>query len=374
MRSLLTPFRYRRRLRSVCLLPGLLILSNAFAVSDGLAQTETVRPGAPAETAEVAQARAAFAEGIDLARQGRWTEALSALKRSDELRPHAITTYNIGYCERSLGRYTRARKMLAKALIDHKARGERELSADLITALQRYLEESERQIAKVTVSVSPETATVKVDGRPLEIVATDGPRPVVLAGTRDVGPAEIVPAKTFDVHIDPGTHEFVVSTKDQGDVATTQTFLPGAAVAIQLNGPETRRPKDTSTNLVEETGSPGHPNRTPAWIALGVGGVGAVVGTVSGAMAFAKKTSVEDACGLDPNSMNCNNKKQSGFLAADISTVAFIVAGVGAGVGVVLLLLTPGKKATSGATTAAPERGFVRPVVGLTSIGVEGRF
>src|SRR5258708_6444985 len=39
----------------------------------------------------------------------------------------------------------------------------------------------------------------------------------------------------------------------------------------------------------------------------------------------------------------------------------FIVAGLGAGVGVVLLLTTPGKKATRGAYSATPEARFVRP-------------
>jgi hypothetical protein len=362
------PTFHRRRLRSAWLLPGLLGLAKAFAISEAVAQTETVA-GVPAETPEVAQARAAFADGIELARQGRWTDALSALTRSNELRPHAVTTYNIGYCERSLGRYTRARKMLTRALASHEANGEKELSDDLVTAARGYLVESERQIARVTVTVLPETATVKVDGRPLEIVATEGPRPTALAGTREVGPAEIVPAKTFDVHIDAGTHVFVVTTNGQGDVATTQTFLPGASVAIELNGAETR---DLPKKPADDMGSPGQPNRTPAWIAFGVGGAAAVVGTVSGAMAFAKKTDV-NACTSKP-SPTCDEERQDGNRVADIATVAFIVAGAGAGVGVVLLLTTPAKKVAAGVTAALPERGFVRPYVGLASIGVEGRF
>jgi len=359
MRSPILALRHPRRVRPAWLLSGLIVLSNVFAVSDGVAQTETVSPGVPTETPEVAEARAAFAKGIELARQGRWVDALSALTRSNELRPHAVTTYNIGYCERSLGRYTRARKMLAKALADQKASGEKELSLDLVTAARGYWVESEQQIAKVTVTVVPENASVKVDGRPLEIVATDGPRPVVLAGTRDVGPAEIVPAKIFDVQIDPGTHEFVVSTKDQGDVATTQSFSPGASVAIQLNGAESR---DLPRKPADDVRAPEQPNRTPAWVAFGIGGAGAIVGTVSGAIAFSKKNA-----GID-------EQQNAGYRAADIATGAFIVAGVGAVVGVVWLLTVPAKKATGGPTTATPERSFVRPYVGLASIGVEGRF
>jgi hypothetical protein len=349
-----------------------LALSNVFVSSRGIAQTEpAIDPSVPAETLEVAQARAAFTEGIELARQGRWIDALSALTRSNQLHPHAITTYNIGYCERALGRYTRARKMLAKALADHRASGEKELSSDLVAFATGYLSETDRQIARVTVTVSPKNASVKVDGRPVEIVAMDGSRPVALAGTRDVGAAEVAPAASFDLLIDPGTHEFVVSTGDHRIVATTHAFQPGSSVAIQLTAPDDLGPPtDNAPSSFHNTHVAGDPSRTPAWIAFGVGGVGAVVGTVSGAMAFGKKNAVDSAC----PGVNCEAERRSGYLAADIATSAFIVAGLGAGVGVVLLLTTPtsGKKATSG--TGMPQSRFVRPFVGLPTVGVEGRF
>jgi hypothetical protein len=355
--------RLAKRLRSASAASGLFVLSSVFIAANGSAQAEApTDPAVQAENLQVAQARAAFAEGIELAKQGRWIDALSALTRSNELRPHVVTTYNIGYCERSLGRYTRARKMLAKALDDHKANGEKELPSELVTAATGYLNEAERQIARVAVTVTPKTATLKVDGRPLELVATNDSGPVALAGTRDVGAAEVAPAASFDLLIDPGTHEFVVSAGDHGDVATTHTFSPGSTVAIQLTTPEERPPaKDKVASAVEEARASSQPSRMPAWIAFGVGGAGAIVGTVSGLMAFAKKGGVDGTCraGLP----NCGEERQSGYLMADISTGAFIVAGLGAGVGVAFLLTTSGKKAASG-SAGMSETALVRPRLG----------
>jgi hypothetical protein len=68
---------------------------------------------------------------------------------------HAVTTYNIGYCERSLGRYTRARKMLAKALDDHNANGEKELPSELVTAATGYLSEAEKQMPESPSRLRP---------------------------------------------------------------------------------------------------------------------------------------------------------------------------------------------------------------------------
>src|SRR5258708_31920756 len=146
------------------------------------AGTSVAGPASPPDSAPaagtavrpaVAQARAAFHEGTQLAAQQRWVEALNAFERSDSLRPHAITTYNIGYCERLLGHSTRARKMLAKALADHHARGDVELPAELISAAQAYLSEADRQVARVVVTITPGAGAI--DGPPLELAANHGP-------------------------------------------------------------------------------------------------------------------------------------------------------------------------------------------------------
>ena len=75
--------------------------------SHGDSNAGAERPAAErSEDPNVERAREAFRLGSTLARQGQWQDALSAYERSAELRPHAVTTYNIGYVERALGHLT----------------------------------------------------------------------------------------------------------------------------------------------------------------------------------------------------------------------------------------------------------------------------
>jgi hypothetical protein len=291
------------------------------------------------------------------------------LERSDALHPHAITTYNIGYCERQLGHLTRARKLLAKSLADHRARGEVELPADLVSAAQTYLSELDQQIARVTVTITP--GAVAVDGRPLELAESDGPRPVLLAGTRSVGQPEVPPAFTFEVLVDPGAHVFVLSVKGGADVATNQTFAPASQITLELRVPETiESPKAPAAPTEAEERRSEKPNRVPAFVVLGIGAAGLAVGTVSGLLAFGRKDDVRRACqGTDP-SLSCASELKSGNLVADISTGAFIGGGVAVAVGAVLFFAAPVSK-TSKAAATKPQ---VHPVLGWGALGLEGRF
>src|SRR5260221_14259973 len=87
------------------------LLTGAFAWSAAAddAATAVVDP-------KVAEARRLFAEGASLADLGRWSEALEKFEASAALRPHATTTYDIGYCERALGHPTRAKRFFERAL------------------------------------------------------------------------------------------------------------------------------------------------------------------------------------------------------------------------------------------------------------------
>jgi len=358
-------------------LVGLLEAGTAHAQSN--AGTAPATPDAsagsgPATGGSVDEARAAFQEGTLLAKQARWVDALQAFERSDALHAHAITTYNIGYCERLLGHWTRARKMLEKALADHKARGEVELPPDLLTATQTFLSEADRQIARVLVTVTPEGGAVAVDGRPLELAATDGPRPVLLAGTRAVGPAEVPPAPSFEVQLDPGSHVFVLVSKGRADVVASQTLASGSRGVLELRAPVSDA-AGVSRDAVSVSGeaTAGKPNRVPAFIALGVGAAGIATGSVSGLVAFGKKSAVSSACGPNGDATSCDAQQAAGNRAADVATIAFIAGGLGVAAGAVLLLAAPGEKSTKAAPPAS-SYSHVRPWVGWQSLGVQGDF
>src|ERR1044071_2854227 len=69
-----------------------------------------------AEDAKVVRAREEFLRGLGHIRDLQYSDALAAFERSANLRPHAVTTYNIGACLRAMGQYTMAHRKLNEAL------------------------------------------------------------------------------------------------------------------------------------------------------------------------------------------------------------------------------------------------------------------
>ena len=350
----------------------------------------TLAPGSPIAEPDASpgllEARAAFQQGLAFVKEGRLTAALEAFERSDAEHPHALTTYNIGYCELLLGHPTRARKMLAQALADHQARGSVELPPEWLNAAQSYLSDAERQIARVVVTIMPAAlAPVTVDGRPLEPTTTKGPEPILLAGTRPAGPGEVPPAATFGVELDPGPHVFTLSVAGRPDVVANETLAPGSQVALELRVPAPVETTDAVTSLASpkpdvEPLASDRPNRVPAFVAFGIGLAGLGAGAVSGLIAIGDEDPVNAACAPPVADRSaCSSKRASANTAADISTASFIAGGVAIGVGTVLLFTASSGKAASSSkaatrSTRTPPGLEIHPRVGWGTLGFDGRF
>lgn len=280
-------------------------------------------PDAPAADDErVARAREAFRLGSALAREGQWTDALAAFERSASLRPHATTTYNLGFCERALGHYTRARKLLGTALDDERRH---ELSAETRAEARAYLAEVERKVVHATVTLRGPGARITIDGRPLE--RAPGARARWVAGTRDPGPAELVPAGTFQLLVDPGTRVLLVDGR-----ARNVRFVSGETPSLTLG----------EAPVPERAAAP-PPDRGWAIAALGVGAAGLLVGTVSGITALREKSSLDEHCtrGIDRCDPRYQGDIDNMHRAAAISSVAFAVGALGVGAGVALWVSAP---------------------------------
>jgi hypothetical protein len=203
------------------------------------AQGKPVKEIAPTETADPAreEARAAFLEGTKLAAETRWAEALAAFERAEARIPHAITSFNIGVCERALGRYTAARETFQRALAEDRARSTT-LPERLKQDTEGYLKEIEALLVRVTVTVKPASASLAVDGRPLSIVGPDketGELPVAIAGLRPPGKGEPIPAKRFTLEMDFGRHVLTFSRAGHSDGIVAQDFAPGVAPPLELS-------------------------------------------------------------------------------------------------------------------------------------------
>ncbi len=176
------------------------------------------------------RARTEFLRGTDAVKQAQWAEALAAFERAGKLKPHAITTYNIGACERALGHYTRAHRALTAALAQNVEAGGTQLADSIVAEAKGYLAQIDGLLATADITLDPATASVAVDGRPLERAA-DG---TLVAGLRLPGPAEPPPSATFRLVLDPGVHVVTLSRKGYTDAVVNKTFAPGSKTGLTL--------------------------------------------------------------------------------------------------------------------------------------------
>lgn len=336
-----------------------------FAEESAPPQAPATEPPAPTSgpNAAIGEARDSFALGAALARHEQWVDALVAFERSYRLFPHATTLFNIGFCERALGRFTRARKSFRSAL----ALGtpdKPDLDPELGVEARGYLEEIERRIVRATVTIRQPSLTLTINGRPLE-AETSQPqgRTFFVAGTRDAGPPEAPPVAVFELLLDPGQQTIVISTGGV-DHVITRRFEAGSAPHIELSAPApppaapAEKPPNRASMLV------------PA-IAYGVGAAGLVVGTVFGLATLENAKDLEEQC---PDKKNCPPTAQADLDASERnSMIANIAFGVGIAGGIVgtWFVLTGNPKDSANKQGNVP---VIRAGFGLGHAKVEGRF
>jgi len=187
-------------------------------------------PAATAEDPKIAEARAEFLRGAALAKDARWAEALAVFERSASLRSHAVTTFNVGACERALGRYTRARRAFLQSLDRNRQSGESELADSFVAEARAYLTEIDGLLVRATVRVAPRNAAIAIDGRPLE---TERPG-VQVAGTAAPGRGKPPPTAGFELLLDPGVHVVTVALPGHSDAVVNRTYAPGARPKLEL--------------------------------------------------------------------------------------------------------------------------------------------
>jgi hypothetical protein len=190
------------------------------AGDDGAADSGALDP--------VEQARALYLDGLEHVRQAHWGEALAAFERSRALRPHAMTTYNIGACERALGNYTRAREQLSRALAEDQATSE--LPPSIVTEARAFIDEIEHLLVHIVLVVEPAGTSITFDGRPLQRASGEAARPRFVAGILAPGRGGQVPSRELEIVADPGVHVITLSRQGYGDVVVNRTYRPGQSV------------------------------------------------------------------------------------------------------------------------------------------------
>jgi len=186
---------------------------------------------APAPATE--EARAQFVIGADLVKDAKWSEALAAFERSFALVEHPVTLFDIGACERALGSYARARRTLMRARELDAAGTRGKLPSSARADIDAFLAEIAAILVTVDVHLEPPSATIAVDGRPLD-ATTDGEPPTLTAGLASPGPGRAPPRGDFRLELDPGAHVLVLSRPGFEDVVRRETFAKGRPASLDL--------------------------------------------------------------------------------------------------------------------------------------------
>lgn len=207
----------------------LAVIAAAFVATPALPATKQAKPSRSAEQDEqTKRAREAFAAGTAAARAGQWSEALTHFEQADAIKPAPAVTFNIGVCQRALGRYVLARRSFERVLQDSEG-----LPKVQIEETQAYVEEIDRLLGRVRITLEPASARIAIDGRPLVPVSEEQPD-VLVAGVAAAGQGKAPPKSVFEVIIDPGVHLIHASRPGHADVLLNKTFAPGTREELPL--------------------------------------------------------------------------------------------------------------------------------------------
>jgi hypothetical protein len=318
----------KRRLRGV-------VVASVASVLCVLGSTAT----AWADGAELT-ATALFDEGRKLMAQNKYADACPKFAESQRLAPSGGTLINLAECYERAGQTASAWGAWKDVAARANAAGKLDVEQNAISRATAL----EPSLAKLTVGVTIESdvpgLTVKRDGL-------------------TVGHAEFGLA----IPVDPGEHVVEATAPGkkpwsaQVQVAAKQT---DARVTVLLVNDEHAAPPGTAPTTpttpgaapqqgaapaspAPEAPSDGSTQRTIGWVTLGVGGAGVIVGSIFGASALGKSNQAKnEGCSgkTCPTSQGVSDTK-SAIDAGNASTIAFVVGGVLAAAGVVVVLTAP---------------------------------
>lgn len=309
-------------------------------------------PAAAAAPNDKSPAARLVTTGQTAMRTRRWAEAEAAFRHAEELDPSPATKVELGRALAQQGKLVEASRMLHAAIDTAKGVAAARKAGH---AAQKLLDEVEPRVPWIQLVVQ-------------------GP----LKPARTLINGKAVDA-SVELPYDPG--EYTIAAEADGFERVEQkiALVEGAHAKLTLEMKKGAATGATGAPPDEASSSKG--SVLPAVMGFGVGVAGLALGAMFGVMAFDEKSKADDAkAGYAKcvNNPNCPGTTALGYrndfnAAIDtsttngtLSTVGFIVGGVGVAAGVTFLFWRPwgGGKTADKAITLAPTFGMSR--VGLT--------
>lgn len=271
---------------------------------------------ADATPQEKEHARELMAEGRDKRDKNDLPGALDAFMKADAIMHVPTTGYEVAKTQQTLGKLVEARDTVDAILKLPTSPSDPPQFAEARSKADALGKELDAKLGRLKIVPTAPGASVKIDDQPVASVDT---------------PARVMPGKHVVTDGDARV-EVTVAAGETKDVALGAAKPPA-------EGPVEPSPK--------KSGIP-----TLSLIGFGVGAAGLAVGAVTGVMAMSAEGDLSDKCGT---TKKCPTTEQdnldSAKTKATISTIGFIVAGVGIAVGVVGFFVTPKTEAKVGAVT-----------------------
>lgn len=316
-----------------------------------------------ASAENVAAARALGIQGVQLADAGKCDQAIEKLSRAESLYHAPTILGRLGECQVTVGQIVLGTENLNRVVREQLAPNAPQAFRTAQERAKKALDAALPKIAYLTVTVEPRDAKaeVKVGGVPVSSALIGVERPT-----------------------DPGTHEVVATAPGYLEAKASVTLAEAGhqSVALTLQPDPNAKatpPADTippGGTLTPPPGAQPPPgaesggSNVPAYVLLGLGGVGIVAGSITGIMAIGAKGD------LDCPQNRCVGREgkdlESAKTMALVSTISFGVGLTAAAVGTVLLVTGSSKKDTG---KLDPRKTFTAtPYVGIGEAGVVGTF
>ena len=290
-----------------------------------------------------ATARSLAVEGQKALDRKDYALALDRFTRANKLVPAPTLALRVARAQVGLGKLVEAQETYNRIIRAGAA-------PDSPAVFQQAVDDAKQEVA----GLAPRLAwlTITVEGPTDARVTIDG---------APVSPAEIGVRRA----IDPGPHVVRVSSPGYASTQRDVTVTEGQSGSVQLTPERAATSAGGAPPPVADSGSaPSTWQRPVGFVALGVGALGLVVGSVEGAVAIHKHSQLGDACPGGTCPPDQGPLLDSYRTAGTIATAGFVVGAVGIGAGITLLLTAP----KSGQTA------YVAPYVGLARVGAVGRF
>jgi len=298
-------------------------------------------------------ARSLMDEGDGKRDKGDWKGALKAYEAADAIMKVPTTGLEVARAQVQLGLLLEARETLGKVMklpikpAEPAPFTQARKNADTLNT------ELTTRIPSIQVNVAnadPNQTQISVDGENIPPAAAQVPRKV-----NPGSHAVVVKVGTFEKKL-----EVTVAEREAKVVPVDAKENPPAPPPPPVIEPPPKHGPSTSKILM--------------FGGFGLGIVGVGVGTVTGLISLTKTNELKDQCPEGKCALEKQGEIDSAKSLGNISTVAFIVGGVGVGVGVVGLIMSRSDAKEKAAPAALHKIEKLEPVIGLSYVGLKGAF